>query len=41
MLFDDDEIPMQVTSGMSSIFLGIIIGMFYKDHDPPHFHAAP
>jgi len=22
-----------------SRFLGIIIAMFYKDHDPPHFHA--
>ena len=20
-------------------FLGIVIGMFYKDHNPPHFHA--
>ncbi|HMP49457.1 MAG TPA: DUF4160 domain-containing protein [Oligoflexia bacterium] len=20
-------------------FFGIIIAMFYKDHDPPHFHA--
>jgi Domain of unknown function (DUF4160) len=22
-----------------SRFLGIVIGMFYKDHNPPHFHA--
>jgi hypothetical protein len=22
-----------------SIFLGIIIAMYYKDHAPPHFHA--
>jgi hypothetical protein len=22
-----------------SRFLGIIIAMFYKDHEPPHFHA--
>jgi hypothetical protein len=22
-----------------SRFLGIIIAMFYADHDPPHFHA--
>jgi hypothetical protein len=22
-----------------SRFLGIVIGMFYKDHSPPHFHA--
>jgi hypothetical protein len=23
-----------------SRFLGIVIGMFYKDHNPPHFHAT-
>jgi hypothetical protein len=23
-----------------STFLGIIIRMFYRDHNPPHFHAA-
>ena len=23
-----------------SRFLGIIIAMFYNDHDPPHFHAV-
>jgi hypothetical protein len=23
-----------------SRFLGIVIGMFYRDHDPPHFHAS-
>jgi hypothetical protein len=22
-----------------SRFLGIIIAMYYKDHEPPHFHA--
>jgi hypothetical protein len=22
-----------------SVFFGIIIRMFYSDHDPPHFHA--
>ncbi len=22
-----------------SRFLGIVIGMFYNDHKPPHFHA--
>lgn len=22
-----------------SRFLGIVIGMFYNDHSPPHFHA--
>jgi len=22
-----------------STFFGIIIRMFYRDHDPPHFHA--
>jgi hypothetical protein len=22
-----------------SIFFGIIIRMFYRDHNPPHFHA--
>lgn len=22
-----------------SRFLGIVIGMFYNDHEPPHFHA--
>jgi len=22
-----------------SIFFGIVIRMFYNDHDPPHFHA--
>lgn len=22
-----------------SRFLGIVIGMFYRDHSPPHFHA--
>jgi len=22
-----------------SRFLGIVIGMFYLDHNPPHFHA--
>ena len=22
-----------------SIFFGIVITMFYNDHDPPHFHA--
>ena len=22
-----------------SMFFGIIIRMFYNDHDPPHFHA--
>ena len=22
-----------------SIFFGIVIKMFYDDHDPPHFHA--
>ena len=23
-----------------SRFLGIVIGMFYRDHSPPHFHAS-
>jgi len=23
-----------------SYFLGVIIRMFYHDHNPPHFHAA-
>lgn len=23
-----------------SYFLGIVIRMFYRDHNPPHFHAA-
>jgi hypothetical protein len=23
-----------------SRFFGIAIGMFYRDHAPPHFHAA-
>jgi len=23
-----------------SRFLGIVIGMFYRDHQPPHFHAS-
>ena len=23
-----------------SYFLGIIIRMFYRDHNPPHFHAV-
>jgi len=23
-----------------SRFLGIVIGMFYRDHAPPHFHAV-
>lgn len=23
-----------------SRFLGIVIGMFYREHGPPHFHAA-
>ena len=23
-----------------SEFYGIVIAMFYDDHDPPHFHAA-
>jgi len=23
-----------------SRFLGIVIGMFYRDHVPPHFHAT-
>jgi hypothetical protein len=23
-----------------SRFLGIVIGMFYNDHGPPHFHAT-
>ncbi len=22
-----------------SVFFGIIIRMFYRDHEPPHFHA--
>lgn len=22
-----------------SIFFGIVIYMYYDDHDPPHFHA--
>ena len=22
-----------------SVFFGIIIRMFYRDHNPPHFHA--
>ena len=22
-----------------SVFYGIVIAMFYNDHDPPHFHA--
>ena len=22
-----------------SYFLGIVIKMFYRDHNPPHFHA--
>ena len=28
--------------GMPEIsrFLGIVIGMFYRDHSPPHFHAV-
>ena len=23
-----------------SFFLGVIIRMFYRDHNPPHFHAV-
>lgn len=23
-----------------SRFLGIVIAMFYRDHNPPHFHAS-
>ncbi|MGH7798185.1 MAG: DUF4160 domain-containing protein [Candidatus Binatia bacterium] len=23
----------------TSVFFGIIIRMFYRDHNPPHFHA--
>jgi hypothetical protein len=23
-----------------SQFLGIVIGMFFNDHNPPHFHAT-
>ena len=23
-----------------SAFYGIVIGMFYRDHPPPHFHAV-
>ena len=23
-----------------SRFLGIVIGMFYREHNPPHFHAT-
>ena len=23
-----------------SRFLGIVIGMFFREHGPPHFHAA-
>jgi hypothetical protein len=23
-----------------SYFLGVIIRMFYRDHNPPHFHAV-
>ena len=23
-----------------SRFLGIVISMYYRDHEPPHFHAA-
>ena len=23
-----------------SAFYGIVITMYYRDHDPPHFHAA-
>jgi hypothetical protein len=23
-----------------SRFLGIVIGMFYRDHEPAHFHAS-
>lgn len=23
-----------------SRFLGIVIAMYYRDHEPPHFHAA-
>ena len=23
-----------------SRFLGIIVRMYYRDHDPPHFHAS-
>jgi hypothetical protein len=22
-----------------SVFFGIVVTMFYNDHDPPHFHA--
>jgi len=22
-----------------SLFYGIVIAMFFNDHDPPHFHA--
>jgi len=22
-----------------SVFYGIVIAMFFNDHDPPHFHA--
>jgi hypothetical protein len=22
-----------------SLFFGIVVRMFYQDHDPPHFHA--
>jgi hypothetical protein len=22
-----------------SRFLGVVIAMYYNDHDPPHFHA--
>ena len=23
-----------------SYFLGVIVSMFYRDHNPPHFHAV-
>ena len=23
-----------------SYFLGVIVRMFYRDHNPPHFHAV-
>jgi hypothetical protein len=34
---------MEINSGATpeiSRFLGVVIGMFYREHGPPHFHAV-
>jgi hypothetical protein len=32
--------PIQIHMPQISRFFGIIISMFYDEHNPPHFHAA-